>query len=273
MLRSSIPSPCLFGKPRVLPLAEKSGMLRAAPESCGFPTQARYPRAVCACDFLSYIGSHTRGCVLTQGALLTSVLAVGAVVAVVTIAFTGLRCAKFAVVVVGPNVTSLSVPTLTTEPTAISLRRRSCASSSSITLKKCVGCVGGSSPYQRNQRRFPHVCVPLTLRSCDGSDGVPGFIPSLFLRSCASSCSTFLEAYKACRCAHDLGGRHSPPPLFVYSPDKRGRPVDDLLREVAALIVLTAEPAMQRGKMPQSASLTSRICKFGVMRSSCTGQI
>jgi len=63
---------------------------------------------------------------------------------------------------------------------------------------------------------------------------------------------------KACRGrARDLGGRHPPPP-FRLLPRQRGRPVDDLLREVAAHIVLTAEPAMQRGKMPQSASLTSR---------------
>src|SRR5215217_275323 len=68
----------------------------------------------------------------------------------------------------------------------------------------------------------------------------------------------FLGVQRACRGrARDLGGRHPPPP-FRLLPRQRGRPVDDLLREVAAHIVLTAEPAMQRGKMPQSASLTSR---------------
>lgn len=52
-------------------------------------------RVLCACDFLSYTRSHTRGCVLTQGTLIASALAVGAAVVVVTIAFTGLRHTKF----------------------------------------------------------------------------------------------------------------------------------------------------------------------------------
>ena len=77
---------------------------------------------LCACDFLSYIRSHTRGCVLTQGTLLASALAVGYAVVVVTISFTG-PYPIFAVVAVGPVVTSHSVPTVTTGPTAISASR------------------------------------------------------------------------------------------------------------------------------------------------------
>src|SRR5215212_2858639 len=66
-----------------------------------------------------------------------------------------------------------------------------------------------------------------------------------------------LQAESVQRACTRSRGRHPPPP-FRLLPRQRGRPVDDLLREVAAHIVLTAEPAMQRGKMPQSASLTSR---------------
>jgi hypothetical protein len=46
-LRNNIPSLCFFGTPRLLPSAEKSGMLGGAPEFCGFPTQGRNPSAVC----------------------------------------------------------------------------------------------------------------------------------------------------------------------------------------------------------------------------------
>jgi hypothetical protein len=51
--------------PRPLPSAEKLGMLRAEPRFRRIKM-----RVLCACDFLSYIGSHRRGCVLTQGILL-----------------------------------------------------------------------------------------------------------------------------------------------------------------------------------------------------------
>lgn len=121
-LRNNSHGSYLLGQPRSLPSAEKSGTLcEPSLRSAAFRGRIKI-RVLCACDFLSYIWSHTRGCVLTQGTLLASALAVGDAVVVVTIAFTG-PYPIFAVVTVGPLVSSPSLPTVTTGPTAISASR------------------------------------------------------------------------------------------------------------------------------------------------------
>jgi hypothetical protein len=200
---------------------------------------------LCACDFLSYIRSHTRGCVLTQGTFLASALAVGAADAVVTIAFTGLRRTIFAVVAVGPVVTSPSVPTVTTGPTAIfgvscnssrsylpsvsSVRRalyrryrryRRCFSASSglFRLKSCVGCVGGSSPVPTLPTQISECLRSFyaqILRQCNPVHTVATVAISRGL--CTPSASALLQAYKACRCALVFGGRYPLPTSHLSS--------------------------------------------------------
>jgi hypothetical protein len=83
-------------------------------------------------------------------------------------------------------------------------------------------------PYQRNQRRFLNVCVPFTLRSCDGSDSSDGAT-----RSIPSLPSLSFEVFALRRlplsCTHtrralDFGGAGTPsPPFLAILVVSRGR--------------------------------------------------